>query len=438
MMRYPFAFFAALLLPSHAIHIGGGRTCGTHVPTTNETENVAKAMKDWIANNGDRIERKTVKNIPTYWNTLTNGNKGGISNIVVRESIRILNDAFSPDFSFTLIGNPITKKTSNWPISFNNDLKIKSDLRKGGCDALNIYSGELSSGLLGWATFPDECAGEKSYDGVVILDASVPGGTAAPYNEGDTLTHEVGHWLGLYHTFQGGCNSPGDRVDDTPAVKSSNSGCPVIDSCPNDGLGNDQVENFMDYTDDSCMTKFTAGQFERMNTQWSMYRSDGTPPTPAPPTKDQPTPKPPTPKPIQTPPTPKPIQTPPTPKPIQTPPTPKPPTGNPPSDCPTQKSEFVVEVDTDYYGYDISFYLQKKKNKKPGFKRKKFFKNKNLEDNETTRSSVCVKKNQKYRFTMKDAYCDGITKYRLYCNGKSVKQQEMNYRCKDVTKFECE
>jgi len=420
-MRYSVAFFAALLLPSHAIHIGGGRTCGAHVPTTNETENDAKAMKNWIANNGNRIERKTV-NIPTYWNTLTNNGRGGISNDVVNESISILNAAFKPHFSFTLKGVLVTKNTPYWPISFNNERQIKSGLRKGGCETLNIYSGNLANDLLGFATFPNECAGDKTLDGVVILDASVPGGTAEPFDEGDTLTHEVGHWLGLYHTFQGGCNGKGDRVDDTPAVQNSdsgNSGCPVIDSCPNDGLGNDQVENFMDYTDDSCMTKFTTGQFGRMNTQWNMYRSDGTPPTPAPPTNDQPTPKPPTPKPIQT------------------PPTPKPPTGNPPSDCPTQKMKFAVEVETDYYGYDISLYLQKKKKKKPGYKRNKFFKNENFPDDETTRRSVCVKKNQNYRFTIKDEECDGITLYRLYCNGKLLAEEDINGRCRDVTKFKC-
>ena len=148
---------------------------------------------------------------------------------------------------------------------------MKQALVIDAAHTLNIYTCQPSGGILGWAYLPWSLPEDHHLHGVVLLDESLPGGSAAPYNLGDTATHEVGHYLGLYHTFQNGCSAPGDEVADTPYEASPAYGCPVgRDTCAAPGV--DPIFNFMDYTDDACMDEFTSDQGDRMTAQTALYR----------------------------------------------------------------------------------------------------------------------------------------------------------------------
>lgn len=168
------------------------------------------------------------------------------------------------------------------------DRQMKSRLHRGKARVLNIYVNRPKSQgvlLLGFSMFPWQRAARPRFDGVTISDISLPGGRARGYNQGDTVIHETGHWLGLLHTFEGGC-SDGDGVADTPAEATASFTCdegrntcdtPVFPDPANPGGPlidqPDPIHNFMDYSYDYCMNAFTPGQNQRMVAAYMRYRA---------------------------------------------------------------------------------------------------------------------------------------------------------------------
>jgi len=140
---------------------------------------------------------------------------------------------------------------------------------------LNIWVLDLGGGVLGYAQFPDNNAGLAGLsplgglpetDGVAILYSAFGRvGTLGPkYNKGRTLTHELGHWLGLIHVW-GDTDCGNDYCADTPTQQTGNYNCPAFPhvTCTN-GPSGDMFMNYMDYVDDACMQLFSGNQKDRM------------------------------------------------------------------------------------------------------------------------------------------------------------------------------
>ncbi|KAG9094787.1 hypothetical protein FS749_011835 [Ceratobasidium sp. UAMH 11750] len=270
---------SALAVPSR--NTTARRTCGFNP----SAEFIAAAESNFAAASKIAQSAKPgdyAAEIKVYWHVVY-ANKtlagGYIPDSQIKDSISVLQKDYAKSgISFIHKGTTRTKN-ADW---FNKvgpetpeQTAMKTALRKGGAADLNVYTVGFVSGpgtaYIGYATFPSSYKGNPKDDGVVILYSTVPGGSTPYYNLGRTLTHETGHWVGLWHTFQGGCESPGDYVNDTPPEAMAAFGCPTgRDTCPGGGV--DPVRNFMDYTDDDCMNQFTRGQIERLRKQLACYR----------------------------------------------------------------------------------------------------------------------------------------------------------------------
>jgi hypothetical protein len=225
--------------------------------------------------------------IPVYFHKmLSSSGAGDVSDAQITAQLGVLNDTYAGkdpngvgrDTGVKFVFGGTDAYYNN---SWHNDRSsstYRSKTRQGGKNALNIWLVDFS--YLGIATFPWDYARNPGVDGIRVQYNSLPTSSSpapgyqaiANYDLGETATHEAGHWLGLYHTFQGGCTSTNDEVADTPAQSSSTAGCPAgRDSCSLPGL--DPIHNYMDYSYDSCYYEFTAGQITRMDQMWTAYRA---------------------------------------------------------------------------------------------------------------------------------------------------------------------
>lgn len=193
---------------------------------------------------------------------------------------------FDPDGNPT---NGITRhqfSNATWDDENTIDATLKPSTIWDNKRYLNIWvvrmGGSLvttgGGGVLAYATFPG--FGPANEDGVVARFNTIGtiGSLLPSVTKGKTVSHEVGHWLGLLHTwgFGAGCGDSGDFIDDTPDQDDQNFGCPTFPkvSCPNAAPNGDMFMNYMDYADDNCSSMFSLGQAARMRNTLNTNRAD--------------------------------------------------------------------------------------------------------------------------------------------------------------------
>jgi hypothetical protein len=262
---------------AHEGHQHGETWFDPHHLSDAEVNAQARALEEWRQTEGAEVTTGGVIDVHVHViNKGAGAANGDVSQKVIDEQMRVLNDRFEgTGWSFRLVDVDRTTNAGWYAANPNSrdERAMKNSLHEGGADDLNLYfNAPAMRGLMGWATFPSWFERAPKMDGVVVRNATMPGGAITVLNEGETLVHEVGHWMGLYHTFQGGCGRVGDEVADTPAeARPGERAEPGRDTCPDDP-GVDPIQNYMDYSYDAMRTEFSRGQDRRMDEMFSAFR----------------------------------------------------------------------------------------------------------------------------------------------------------------------
>jgi len=306
-----------LALPPRSSNGTNIRQCGTGPPSdtlldAHATLHTAHRLEPRKASLAKEIIVDTCIHFVTTTDQAAQYAPEDIATLVARQG-SVLNTAYA-DSNITFLLHPYSHTINDGWATDVQDSAMKTALRRGSYAALNIYfqtnlsagittPGAQASQLLGYCTLPQSVAYTPSacpsdaklsngnckpqtfpkstyiLDGCNVLAGSMPGGGLQGYQMGKTAVHEVGHWFGLLHTFQGNtcaASDAGDFVDDTPQESVSTDGCPPAqgmakDSCPGvEGL--DPVHNYMDYSNDECYTGFSPMQQTRMLNMFNLFR----------------------------------------------------------------------------------------------------------------------------------------------------------------------
>lgn len=221
--------------------------------------------------------------VRVFVHVLRDATSGGVARARIERQIAVINLAYAGGQSTSGSAVPLTFRLARVDVTTNArwyrmqegsvaERHAKHALHRGDASDLNVYVTGSRSGLLGWATQPTAYRQEPMLDGITISRRALTGGMAGRYSSGDVAVHESGHWLGLFHTFTGRCGTRGDLVGDTPAESRPSYTCPrTRNTCA--APGRDPIHNFMDYSYDRCMDRFTAGQAARMTRAWSALRA---------------------------------------------------------------------------------------------------------------------------------------------------------------------
>ncbi|HLT47633.1 MAG TPA: M43 family zinc metalloprotease, partial [Rubricoccaceae bacterium] len=257
-----------------------GPRCATPEPTEAEARSAYEAVRAWLQQHPTPPEGGVVT-IPVAFHVIYSGGQGNVPESQIVDQIERFNIEFASfGYQFVLAVLDRTENAQWFVDAPNQEFAMKQALAVAPAHFLNVYTANLQGGLLGWATFPNSYPEDHFLHGVVIHYQTLPGGGYPNYGTGDTAIHEVGHYVGLYHTFQGGCaggdtppgcETGGDQVCDTAAQSAPTWNCPPgYNSCPTGGP--DPLNNFMSYAGDACLFEFTDGQITRSLALMSQFR----------------------------------------------------------------------------------------------------------------------------------------------------------------------